>query len=70
LHKHPYSEICLVRAGQVAITVDGQRVVAGAGDIVIIAPDSPHSFTAIGSEQLEAVCIHSASRFSIEWLTD
>ncbi|WP_137127862.1 cupin domain-containing protein [Roseomonas sp. HF4] len=70
LHQHPYPEICLVRAGQAAITVDGQEVVACAGNIVIIGPKSPHSFTAIGSERLEAVCVHAASRFVIEWLGD
>ena len=70
LHKHPYPEICLVRAGQAAITVDGQDVVASAGDIVIIEPGSPHSFTAIGNARLEAVCIHATSRFIIEWLGD
>ena len=70
LHRHPYPEICLIRAGQVAISVDGQEVVAGAGDIVIIGPGSPHSFTAIGEARLEAVALHAASRFIIEWLGD
>jgi quercetin dioxygenase-like cupin family protein len=70
LHKHPYPEICLVRAGQAAITVDGLEVVACAGDIVIIGPGSPHAFTAIGEERLEGVCIHTASRFIVEWLGD
>ena len=70
LHSHPYPEICLIRAGQAAITVDGQEVVAGAGDIVIIGPGSPHSFTAIGSERLEAVAMHATARFIIEWPGD
>lgn len=70
LHSHPYPEICVIRAGQAAITVDGQEVVACAGDIVIIGPGAAHSFTAIGSERLEAVAIHSASRFIIEWPGD
>jgi quercetin dioxygenase-like cupin family protein len=70
LHRHPYAEICLVRAGRAAITVDGQDVVARAGDIVVIGPGSPHSFTAVGDERLEGVCLHAASRFVIEWLGD
>ncbi len=70
LHRHPYPEICLVRSGQAAITVDGQDVVAGPGDIVMIGPGSPHSFRAIGKDRLEAVGIHAASRFIIEWLGD
>jgi quercetin dioxygenase-like cupin family protein len=68
LHRHPYPEICLVRAGQMAVTVDGQDIIASAGDIVIIGPESPHSFAAVGGERLEGVCIHAASRFIIEWL--
>jgi len=68
LHKHPYVEICIVRSGQAAITVDGQVVIARAGDIVVIGPGLPHSFTAIGDERLEAAGIHTASRFAIESL--
>ena len=70
LHRHPYPEICLVRAGQAAMTIDGREVVAGAGDIVIIGSGSPHSFRAVGKDRLEAVGIHAASRFVIEWLGD
>jgi mannose-6-phosphate isomerase-like protein (cupin superfamily) len=29
LHKHPYSETCIVLSGQAAMVVDGQEVVAG-----------------------------------------
>ena len=70
LHKHAYSETCLVRSGQAAMTVAGEEVVTGAGDIVVIGPETPHSFVAIGDEQLEMICIHAAERFSIEWLSD
>lgn len=70
LHKHPYSETCIIRAGQAAMTIDGEEVVAGPGDIVVIAPDTPHRFTAIGDERFVAVCIHASDRFIIEWLGD
>ena len=36
LHKHPYAETCIVRPGRAAMTVDGEEVVAGPGDIVVI----------------------------------
>jgi quercetin dioxygenase-like cupin family protein len=36
LHKHPYSEICVVRSGQARMTVDGKEIVAGRGDIVVV----------------------------------
>ena len=70
LHRHPYSETCIVRFGQAAMTVEKEVVVAGAGDIVVIGPETPHRFTAIGDERLEMVCIHASERFIIEWLDD
>jgi mannose-6-phosphate isomerase-like protein (cupin superfamily) len=70
LHQHPYSETCIVRSGQAAMTVDGEEVVAGAGDIIAIGPETPHRFTAIGDEPLDMVAIHSSDRFVIEWLGD
>ena len=39
------------------------------GDIVVIGPETPHRFTAIGEEPLEMVCIHSSDRFIIDWLS-
>ena len=70
LHKHPYSETCIIRSGQAAMTIDGQDIVAGPGDIVVIKPETVHGFTAIGQERLVAVCIHSSDHFIIEWLSD
>ena len=70
LHKHPYPETCIVFSGQAAMVVDGQKVIAGAGDVVVIGPDTPHRFTAIGDEPLVAVAIHASDRFIIETLSD
>jgi quercetin dioxygenase-like cupin family protein len=70
LHKHPYSETCIVHSGQVEAIIDGEVVVAGAGDIVVIKPETPHCFTAIGEARLVAVCIHASDRFIINWLSD
>ena len=50
------------------MTVDGDEVVAGPGDIVVIGPETPHRFTAIDDEGLVAVCIHASDQFTIEWL--
>ena len=70
LHTNPYSETCIVQRGQAAMTVDGEEVVAGAGDIVVIGPETPHRFAASGDERLNIVCIHASDRFIIEWLSD
>ena len=45
LHKHPYPETCVVFSGRAAMVVDGQEVIAGAGDVVVIGPETPHRFT-------------------------
>ncbi len=70
LHKHPYSETCVIHAGRAAMTVAGETIVAGPGDIVVIKPETPHRFTAIGDEKLVAVCIHASDQFIIEWLSE
>jgi mannose-6-phosphate isomerase-like protein (cupin superfamily) len=44
----------------------GKEVIAGAGDIVVIGPDTPHRFTAIGTEPLDAIAIHASDRVVIE----
>ena len=69
LHQHPYSETCIVLAGQAAMVVDGEEVVASAGDIVVIAAATPHRFTAIGDERLDMVCVHASDRLIIEPLS-
>ncbi len=70
LHRHPYPETCIIHSGQMALVVDGQEVVGRAGDVVVIAAETPHSFKAVGGERLEAVCIHASDRFVIEWLDE
>jgi mannose-6-phosphate isomerase-like protein (cupin superfamily) len=70
LHQHPYSETCIVLAGQAAMVVGGEEVVAGPGDIVVIEPATPHRFTAIGAERLDMVCVHASDRIVIEWLSE
>jgi mannose-6-phosphate isomerase-like protein (cupin superfamily) len=63
LHKHPYSETCSVLSGQAAVVVDGEEIVACAGDIVVIDSATPHGFTAIGDQRLEMACIDTSDRF-------
>lgn len=38
LHKHPYSETWIVRAGRVRLTADGEEIEAGPGDIAVAGP--------------------------------
>lgn len=70
LHMHPYCETCIVHSGRAAMTLAGEVIIAGPGDIVVIKAEVPHRFIAIGDEKLIAVCIHASDRFIIEWLSD
>jgi len=68
LHTHPYPETCIVLAGQVKLSVDGEAILGNAGDIVVIGPGTIHGFTAAGDQELEMVCLHASDRFVIDWL--
>jgi mannose-6-phosphate isomerase-like protein (cupin superfamily) len=60
LHRHPYSETWIVRAGTARFTADGQEIMAGPGDILVVGPNTPHKFKNAGTERLEIVCIHAS----------
>lgn len=62
LHKHPYSETWVVRAGRALITADGEELEAGPGDIMVVSPETPHKFKNVGTGRLEITCIHSSPR--------
>jgi len=62
LHKHPYSETWIIRAGKGLFTADGQNIEAGSGDILVVGPETPHKFKNIGSNRLEVICIHASPK--------
>ncbi|MCB1494301.1 MAG: cupin domain-containing protein [Bauldia sp.] len=68
LHLHPYSETWVVHAGKAAMTIDGAAVIAEAGDIVVVPPDTPHRFESVGPERLVITCIHASDHFIQEWV--
>jgi mannose-6-phosphate isomerase-like protein (cupin superfamily) len=70
LHKHPYSETWIVRSGKARITANGEDVEAGPGDIMVVAPETPHKFKNVGNDRLDIICIHSSPRIIQEWLED
>ncbi|MBO1752486.1 cupin domain-containing protein [Actinotalea sp. BY-33] len=70
LHKHPYSETWVVRAGAVRITADGVDTLAGPGDIAVVPPETPHKFLNVGEDRLEMICIHASPRILQENLEE
>ncbi len=68
LHKHPYDETWVVNDGTITFQSGDEEFEAGAGDIVIVPPDTPHKFTNKGPGAADLVCIHANPTFVTEWL--
>ena len=60
LHRHPYAETWIVRAGKARFTADGTDIEASSGDIVLVSAKTPHKFKNIGNERLDIICIHAS----------
>jgi mannose-6-phosphate isomerase-like protein (cupin superfamily) len=60
LHKHPYSETWIVRSGRALFTADGEAIEAGAGDLLVVGPETPHKFKNVGDGRLDVICIHAS----------
>ncbi|MCB9133831.1 MAG: cupin domain-containing protein [Anaerolineales bacterium] len=70
LHKHPYPETWIVRAGNVRFTVGGEQIEATSGAIVIGAKAVPHKFVNLGPGRLEMICIHPSPQILQEAVTE
>ncbi|WP_420113108.1 cupin domain-containing protein [Pseudactinotalea sp.] len=60
LHRHPYDETWSVLEGEATIVVDGESMVARAGDTAVAPANSWHRFTNTGTGTLRIVCIHAS----------
>lgn len=68
LHRHPYAETFIIRAGHGVFTVGDQEIAACAGQILIVPPNTPHKFSNLGPGPLETTDIHENGTFITEWL--
>jgi len=68
LHRHPYAEVFVVHAGEARFEIDGLRLTATAGDILIAPAMSAHRFTNTGESRLRVTAIHTAPDMNTEWL--
>jgi quercetin dioxygenase-like cupin family protein len=68
LHFHPYAETFVIQAGEATFTVDGETIVGRPGDVVIVAPETPHRFVSSGDENLRLVAIHAAAEMVQTWV--
>jgi quercetin dioxygenase-like cupin family protein len=68
LHVHPYPEVFIVHEGEATFGVDGEDLVAAAGDIVVAPAGRPHRFTNSGTGRLLMTSISPAGRTETTWL--
>jgi|SRR3954451_12093030 mannose-6-phosphate isomerase-like protein (cupin superfamily) len=67
-HRHPYEEVFITLEGEATFVVDGEEIVAGPNDVVIVPPDTAHGFTNSGEGRLRQINIHVSPTFRTEWL--
>jgi mannose-6-phosphate isomerase-like protein (cupin superfamily) len=68
LHSHPYEEVLIVQEGEGLFVAGEEERRAGAGDIVVVPPDTPHRFVNCGDGPLRQIDIHVSPSFATEWL--
>jgi quercetin dioxygenase-like cupin family protein len=62
LHTHPYDTIAFVREGSGKWTVSGVKVLAEAGDIIVVKAGEQHYFTNTGDAHLLILDVHMSER--------
>ena len=68
LHRHPYPETFVIRAGRARFTVGGEELTGVGGQIIVVPAGTAHAFAALGPGRLEMVDIHASDTFITEWL--
>lgn len=68
LHKHPYRETFVILRGRARFTIGDDQRDGGAGEVLVVPPDTPHKFAVLGPGTYEAVHIHESDHFITEWL--
>ncbi|TFH01230.1 MAG: cupin domain-containing protein [Calditrichales bacterium] len=56
-HSHPQEQVTIVQSGRLLLTINGERVELGTGDICSIAPNVNHSSMVIGDEKVDTISI-------------
>ena len=68
LHLHPYAEVFLVERGRAGFRSGDEELVADAGHVVVVPPETAHRFWNSGDERLEVTSIHPAAKVETTWL--
>ena len=65
LHRHPYPETFIVRAGTAIFTVDSETITATAGQIVVVPAGAAHKFVNAGPGALGGVPANEIRRVDV-----
>ena len=68
LHFHPYAEAFLVQEGEATFTAGDDEVLARAGQVVVVPPETPHGFKNAGTGTLRIVSFHPNPEVIQTWL--
>ena len=68
LHRHPYVETFVIRAGRALFTVGDEQVVGIGGQVLVVPALVDHRFEVLDGGTYEATHIHASDRFITEWL--
>ncbi len=69
-HSHPLVEMIYVMKGEVAYTIEDEKFVAQAGDLILIKPYSYHYFSVVGQSDYEKIgVLFSPSELSVDAIT-
>jgi len=68
LPQHPYAEMWVTMSGRALVVAGDEEREVGPEDMVIVGPDTPHRFVALGPDRLNVICLHDAGEMITEWL--
>jgi mannose-6-phosphate isomerase-like protein (cupin superfamily) len=66
VHRHPIAEVFVVYEGRGIYTVGETEVVAEAGDVVVVPPNTWHCFRPVGDGPLRHVAAYDGGQVEIE----
>lgn len=58
LHRHPYPEVFVIKAGTARFTVDGEVFEVSGGHLAVVPAQTPHRFECAGDDTLRVVSVH------------
>jgi quercetin dioxygenase-like cupin family protein len=68
LHFHPYAEVFLVQDGKAVFAVDGDEHAIDAGHIVVVPPETPHTFRNAGDGVMRLLSFQPAGTVQQTWV--